>query len=331
MATKRASEFARMIESGGVGGEALSLLKDDVAHIATVGQDLPAAEVLGGLVELQESIFSVIERGGHRVRDARDLFVGAAMTTAMLSKVMQDLGRSHQALSLCRTVYVCADAADHVSLQAWARNQMSLICYRTGSARRALDFADAAVAITQDSRGSAKAWAWSLKARAAALIQSDTETRDAITQARVARETTTPDDLDDIGGLFEFSTIRQTYYAAGALASLPNAGREAESEALEAISFFENTAGSYATEAGARSELALARVKYGEVEGASEALRLVLALPPERRIVGILDSVHRVHQALNSPDVRSARSAVDLRDEIESYRTLTAARAIGSD
>jgi hypothetical protein len=144
MATTRAGQFARMMESGGIGGEGLAILKDDVAHIAAIGETLPAVNVLGGLVELQESIFSVIERGGHRVRDARDLFVAAAMTTAMLSRITQDLGRSHQALSLCRTVYVCADAAEHLALQAWARNEMSLISYRAGSARRATSTRSAA-------------------------------------------------------------------------------------------------------------------------------------------------------------------------------------------
>ncbi|MET7282362.1 hypothetical protein ABZS29_29305 [Kribbella sp. NPDC005582] len=328
MATKRASEFARRIETDGIRGEALELLRDDVAHIATTGEALPAAEAIGGLVELQEAIFSAIERGGHRVRDARELFVGAAMTTAMLSRVMQDLGRSHQALSLCRTVYVCADAAEHTPLQAWARNEMSLISYRTGSIRRALDFADSAVSITRSSRGSTRAWAWSLKARAAAAVQGEAETREAIARARQARESMVPDDLDDIGGLFDFSEVRQIYYTAGALVSLENASVEAESEALQAVSFFEGTPGSYATEAGARSELALARVMLGEIAGAAEALRPVLELPPERRIAGILDSVARVQRALTAPHLRLSGEAVDLRNEIESFRQISAARAI---
>jgi hypothetical protein len=328
MATTRAGQFARMMESGGIGGEGLAILKDDVAHIAAIGETLPAVNVLGGLVELQESIFSVIERGGHRVRDARDLFVAAAMTTAMLSRITQDLGRSHQALSLCRTVYVCADAAEHLALQAWARNEMSLISYRAGSARRALEFAESAVAITEKSKGSTRPWAWSLKARAAAMVQDEEQTRHAITQAREARDSMVPDDLDQIGGLFDFSSVRQTYYAAGALASLPDAGREAEREALEVVRHFESTPGSYATEAGARSELALARARSGEIEGAGEALRPVLALPPERRITGILDSVGRVQAALSTSVQRSSTAAIELKDEIETYRTLSAARAI---
>jgi hypothetical protein len=76
-----------------------------------------------------------------------------------------------------------------------------------------------------------------------------------------------------------------------------------------------------------RSDLAIARVLQAELEGAVEAVRPVLELPPEQRTNGIVISVERVHQAL----ARSALAADgrDLQERIETFtrtplRTITA-------
>jgi hypothetical protein len=104
--------------------------------------------------------------------------------------------------------------------------------------------------------------------------------------------------------------------------------QRAQSEALSALDLFEHGRPedrSFSDEAGARAELALARVHAGEIEGAQEALASVLALEPERRIGGVVASAGRVHQALSgrrhagSPVVRS------LREEIESFSRVPAA------
>jgi hypothetical protein len=69
-------------------------------------------------------------------------------------------------------------------------------------------------------------------------------------------------------------------------------------------------------------------VNSRDIDGAAEALRPVLDLPPEQRIGGIVASVKRVHQALGVPDYRTVPLARDTRQEIESYSQIPAAAAL---
>ncbi|MGA5816843.1 hypothetical protein ACPC54_03105 [Kitasatospora sp. NPDC094028] len=75
----------------------------------------------------------------------------------------------------------------------------------------------------------------------------------------------------------------------------------------------------FGDEAGAQTDLALARVARGEVEGAAEAVRSVLDLPIEQRNFGIVSSAQRVHAALHGDGRRGVGAAADLREEIEAF------------
>ncbi|MFF7360035.1 hypothetical protein [Streptomyces sp. NPDC008125] len=72
-------------------------------------------------------------------------------------------------------------------------------------------------------------------------------------------------------------------------------------------------------QAGAQTDLALARIARGEIEGAIEAVRPVLDLPVEQRNFGITSSVQRVHAALHASGRRTVGAVADLRGEIEAF------------
>ncbi|MFF9667054.1 hypothetical protein ACF1FY_33845, partial [Streptomyces althioticus] len=75
----------------------------------------------------------------------------------------------------------------------------------------------------------------------------------------------------------------------------------------------------FGDEAGAQTDLALARIARGEVEGAAEAVRPVLDLPIEQRNFGIVSSAQRVHAALSADGRRNGIVGVDLQQEIEAF------------
>lgn len=51
----------------------------------------------------------------------RDLYLLAGRVSGLLAKASQDLVRPHDAMTQARTMFVCADNADHHGLRAWAR------------------------------------------------------------------------------------------------------------------------------------------------------------------------------------------------------------------
>ncbi|MFG2227684.1 hypothetical protein [Streptomyces sp. NPDC048644] len=77
----------------------------------------------------------------------------------------------------------------------------------------------------------------------------------------------------------------------------------------------------FGDQAGAQCNLALSRLHSGELEGAAEAVRPVLDLPPTRRNRGIVLSATRVGAALMKSTAQDATAARDLRGEIEAYES----------
>lgn len=102
----------------------------------------------------------------------------------------------------------------------------------------------------------------------------------------------------------------------------------ASSLAAEAVAAYEQAPEnekSFGDEAGSRTDLAIARARAGNLEGAREAIQPVLDLPVAQRIHGVVTSVLNVHRAVTvlAPDAPAAR---DIQEEIEDYcRTPAAA------
>ncbi|MCA1705135.1 MAG: hypothetical protein LC808_18490, partial [Actinobacteria bacterium] len=125
-----------------------------------------------------------------------------------------------------------------------------------------------------------------------------------------------------------FSQARLLYFAADALVWLPDRFSVAEDYAGRAVEAYSDPADpdwAFGDAAGSRTNLAVARIGTGEVDGAAEALTPVLDLPAEQRINGIVQSVNRVHRALS--DAPTSAVNRDLQERIELY-TRTPLRAL---
>jgi tetratricopeptide (TPR) repeat protein len=330
MAARRALRFAVGAEGSNVGPETLDQLRDEVARLAAAYPQQSLPTLLPDLVDLQDVAFRLLE-GRQRPAETTDLYLLAGALCGMLAKASHDLGDPHSAMTQARTAYVCADNAGHDGLRAWTRSLQSVIAYWAGWPHEAARYAELGIGAATAATGTASVWLLAQEARVWAVLGDADRAETAIERADQARAEVDGDELDALGGIMTFPLPRQLYYAADARVWLPGADDQAARVASEAIRAYERAdqaERSFSDEAGARSDQALARVNSGDIDGAADALRPVLDLPPDQRIGGIVASVRRIHQALAVPDYRSVPLARDTQQEIESYTQVSAAAAL---
>ncbi|MDN3360131.1 hypothetical protein [Actinomadura sp. DC4] len=319
MAARRAIEFAIRSESKDLGPETMSYLQEEVRRIAKLYTRVPIGQIIDDLTELQDMTFRLLDSGRGRLSQVRDLFELAAIEAGMLAKASHDLGDPHSAMTQARSAVVSAERAEHQAMVAWVRGLQSLISYWADRHQDALDYARLGAALSKDLRGTVSVWLASLEGRAAALLGDHETAQASVHRAVELRERTEADEVDKLGGNFEFPPARQLYYAAETSVLLGRAETRLAEEAVREFDDHDAPHWAFGDEAGARADLALARLNANEVEGVPDAVAPILALPPAQRNAGIVESVQRVRRELLREPVRSATSAGRLRDEITAF------------
>ncbi|MEV4415194.1 hypothetical protein [Catellatospora sp. NPDC049609] len=142
-------------------------LRDDVEQLARRCLCDPVTELFGPLLEVQERVFSRLEHEP-RPEQAEQLYLLAALVSGQLAKAHHDLGRSHQAMTLARMAFVCADNIGHTALRAWTRALQSQLAYWADRPQEAAAFADCGVALAGEHTGSVASQLACAQARAAA-------------------------------------------------------------------------------------------------------------------------------------------------------------------
>jgi hypothetical protein len=321
MSADRAWDFLSRIEASNVGAETLDQLADDVRRLVIANQQQPLASYLGDLVDTQDRAFTLLE-GRQRPEQSRDLYLVAGITCGLMADASHDLGATHDAMTQARTGYACADNAGHDGLRAWIRGLQANYTYWSGRWVDSVHYAQLGAEAASRSRGTAGIWLTSSEARALAALNRFDETHAALDRATEARDRAEPDELDSLGGVCSFSRPRQLYYYAAAFSWGGTAEvNHTERLALDALDAYATSPAQdrdFAAEAGTRSALALARVCQGHVDGAAEALRPVLDLPPSQRIHKIVTAVERVRIALSAIK-DPGRDAIALAGAIEAF------------
>ncbi|MEV0460006.1 XRE family transcriptional regulator [Catellatospora methionotrophica] len=294
-------------------------LRDEVAALAGRCLCDPVTELFGPLLEAQERVFSRLENDPEPDH-VRELYLLAALVSGMLAKAHHDLDREHQAMTLARTAYVCADNIGHTGLRAWSRGLQSLLAYSGGRPQEAAAFADCGSGIAAEQTGSVASWLACAQARALARLGHAEAARLALVRADDLREHHTHDDLDALGGIFLFAPARHHHYAADAYACLPDQRERAVHEATRSIALYAASPPeqrSFGDEAGARCVLALVRVRDGDVAAARDTLGPVLRLDLPRRTAEVMAGVARVADALRDSRFADVPEARELREQIE--------------
>ncbi|MFE0631237.1 hypothetical protein ACFW3D_30320 [Streptomyces sp. NPDC058864] len=306
-------------ENHQIGPETLAFLQEEVGRLAGLYTRVPLGTILHDLTDLQDRTFRLLESGRAKPAQHRDLYLLAAVLSGMLAKASHDLRDPRSAMMQARTAAVCAEQADHTAMSAWVLGLQSLISYRPDDA---LHYARKGSVAGVDVHGSVGVWLASLEARAAAALGDAATVETANHRATALRDRTTPDDLDAFGGHFTFPTIRQDYYAVEARVLLGQGNAELVRSAESAVRGFANHGDpnwAFGDEAGARTNLALARLYLDDLDGAAEAVHPVLDLPAAQRNAPIISSVERVRTSLTCGPVRDAATARELREEITAF------------
>lgn len=318
MSVRRARQFSTAA-TGSLSTDALDQLNADVSGIADRYPRDALGHVLGDLVETQDTLLDLLDRR-HGVDDNRRLAVLAGTVHGILAKAAHDMGDPAGALTHTRTGFLLADMADHDGLRAWVRALQSFVSFWAGRPHDAIRYAEQGQPFAEAAGGTAGVFLAANEARAWATLGNAEQTRAAIDRGQRAAEAAAPDEIDQFGGICTFPRARQLYYAADAFA-LAGIDAEAERWAAEAIDAYADPSQpdwSFSDLAGSHADLAIARIRSGEIDGAAEAIEPVLELEPARRINGIITSANRVHQALADAGPDSP-TALDLQREIEVF------------
>ena len=328
MAAQRARQFT-LSSQPTVSTESIEQVNDDVRRLATAYPQRPLSELLGDLVDVQHGVYQLLENR-HRPQQARELYLLAGVVGGLLAKASHDLADSHAALTQARAAFVCADNADHDGLRAWLRGLQTMVAYWAGRPAESVRYARSGAEYAARSKGTVSVWLPASEARALAVLGDLDGTWAAIRRAEQAWEQVEHDQLDQLGGICTFTRARTLYYAADALAWLPDQGAATEHYASQALLAYSDTTApdwAFSDQAGSYADLAIARLRRGEIDGAAEAIAPVLALEPERRINGIIHSVQRVHTSLRSKFGGDQRAG-GMLEAIESFMRTSASASV---
>lgn len=324
VAADRARRFMSSLQT--MSDESLALVQEDVRDLVRSYPTRPLTEVLGHMISIQDTVFTLLEQP-QRPAHARQLYFMSAVVGGLLAKASHDLADPHAALAQSRTAWLCAEQADHDGARAWICGLQSLISYWARRPHDSVRYAQRGTDFAIRAGNSSVVWLAASEGRAWGLLGHADQARAAIERAERAWSTVRVDEMDEMGGVATFSRARQLYFAADALAWLPDEAAAAEDYSRQAVDAYDdptNPDWAFGDAAGSRTDLAIARIHRGEIEGAAEIVAPVLALPAEQRINGIVHSVNRVGRALNGT---ASATGIELQQEIEHY-TRTPLRAL---
>jgi hypothetical protein len=327
MAAERTQRFGLIAGETNLSQGSLDRLSDAVQELTTAYLQRPLPELLNDLVTAQDTLYTLLE-GRQQPKLTRQLYFLAGVVGGLVANASHDVGDPHAALTQARTAFLCAENADHDGLRAWIRGLQAVIAYWAERPLESIRYAQSGADYAARSGNTATVWLPVSEARAWAAVGNAAEARAALERGERAWDSVRPDEMDELGGICTFSRPRQLYYAAETLVWLPSEAEAAGRYSTDAVDAYRDTSRpdwSFVMLACSRSDLAIARVLQAELEGAVEAVRPVLELPPEQRTNGIVISVERVHQALTRSVL--AADGRDLQERIETF-TRTPLRSI---
>ncbi|WP_069162858.1 helix-turn-helix domain-containing protein [Nocardia altamirensis] len=250
----------------------------------------------------------------------RELLFLAGVSIELLAQVTDNLGDATSAMEHAMAAELLARKAGHDGLRAWSAGTRALIAEWNNNPSAAMQFAREAS--TWAPPGQHQVRLAALEARCCARLGRTTEARAAIHRAeRAADNADTTDELAAFGGSMRFPTTKLAYYI-GSTYRLIQDYPQAEQWALDAITGY--TSGpeesrSYGDEAIARTDVAIARILTGAVDGACEILVPVFTLQPDQRIYPIVDGMNAVDGALHTTRDVNASIARNLSQEIAMF------------
>jgi transcriptional regulator with XRE-family HTH domain len=321
MTAHESSDHAAERELQGIGEITLEQLHADLVRLSRLTDSGSPLPTFLDARRVRDRIYHLLDR---RLwpREQADLYFLLGCINGLMGVNARRLGYPDAAEELIRAGWAYANAIDHNPLRGLLRAKLSNLMYWRGRFREAHDLA--ADGLRYASQGPLGAALQVDYARSAARLGNHDVARRAVSLAHDAHEGSYQDDLVEIGGE-EFALSQPTTWAmaGSALAETLGAEGEAATELERAISLYDQGGPDqrhwFGGKALAGTDLAVVRLRSGELDGAATALESVLVLPPEQRVSSLTARLERVRDELAAPAFQGSPQARDLRDQIEEF------------
>jgi transcriptional regulator with XRE-family HTH domain/tetratricopeptide (TPR) repeat protein len=276
-------------------------------------------------VQVRNRIYRLLERRQYP-RQAEHLYYLASIACALLAGESASFGFSRAAWEQARASWAYAEIVGHNSLRFESRIRQASLAYWENRPQTALELA-----------GSATPWATESIAQVSlhnsialfsALTARPRDARTALVAAFDAHEASMGNSelYDHLGGMFSYSRAKLLQVSAITYLALDDLDH-AEENTAEAVRLYENGPAelrAFGNEASARIDLGHARLLRGDAEGAEDALRPVLNLPPSRRLDWVGSRLKDFHNTLRTHNIATAPLGRQLGLEIEEFFEATA-------
>jgi hypothetical protein len=323
-ASGRAGDYA----SRRVPEASLEQLQDDVLRLASAYSSTSPVDTYREARRLNTQVSELLDRTRFPTQE-RDLHFAAGLITALLSQVCFDLGSRQAAAELARTARMHGEVIGHGPLQAYADCTLALLAYWEGQPTEAVCLVRRAEQYQLGGTGTARRA--SIAARAHAHLGDPEQTRLALEAAADADRDQHDDVHDGVGGEFGFSEPRRLMSAGSALLQLgePTQAQEASSGALDLV-LAQPVQQPPKLLGEAAADQAMARLMLRDLDGAAQSLEMVLQVPGERRVDGLVQRVYPIRAALSRAPYRGAAHAKTLAEQLEAFTYYTAPRMLNS-
>ncbi|MET8359753.1 hypothetical protein [Micromonospora sp. NPDC005171] len=318
-----------LLSSIGVPHDSIDALQQDMGLLARSG-GMAAFDTFSSARRLRDEARALAERT-RRPGDLADLFVVVGQGTSLMASTAFDLGHWNESAALARAATQYADLAGHASLRTWTYGlQMTLANWRN-EPDAALSYFGRALRVAPD--GEPKLRLRYIAARSHALLDDPASVAAVLDAAQRDREAAEgrPDELATAtGGEFAFGDARAAACAAAAWLDLRN-GEQAGRYAREALRVFQALPAArrpYSQINGTNIDVAAAHLQMRDKDGAAEALRSVLDLPPHKRNVSLTGRLARIERLLKEATWHGDADAQQLRERIAAWLSDTSARPL---
>ncbi|MFI1018036.1 helix-turn-helix domain-containing protein [Streptomyces sp. NPDC020965] len=303
--------WAQWAEATNVGTVALEQV---MAEVRTLSRDYligDPATLFARTRQLRDRVFRLIE-GHQQPQQSADLYMAGGYLCGLLAWMSSDLGRLSAADTQGRTAWLCAELSGHTDLRAWVLSTRSKIAFWDNRLRDAVQYARHGASLTTN--GTVRVLLSCQEADAWSRLGAANEARSAISRATAAREQATG--FDDVDGLFSCDPFREINYRAGV--SLRLGDPRAVLEAVEQCAT-PSPHQAFGTVAQMHISQGAAHLALREPEGALEALRPVLDLPPRMRLDPVVRRIREVADMITTSPIAASPNAIALRQNMETW------------
>jgi hypothetical protein len=324
-ASYESASFGQHVGTTNIHTGTLEQIEADIDRIGRAYLTQPLIGLLAETRYVRNVTFTALE-GRQYPNQSRQLYLFAAQLCGLMASASSDLGYYDPARTHARTAALCAELAGHPPVTAWIAAVQSLIEFWDQRPAEAVRKAVAGREYAADGIDALRLY--SLEARARARLGDATGTREAVGQAMRILDTT---DASTHRSVFDFPEAN-ALRCVGSSHLWLNEFADAQNALSRALDTFEAQpdGGSYAHVAVTRIDLTLAYLGNNDFSAASETMRPVLELSPERRLSGTVRRIRDLRTALAGPAYRELPAARELVEHLNAFRSTTAQSGLTS-